>query len=283
MIDYTKIQKHDYKNLTLLEEIDLFNKEIDAKTKMYQKKYGFSISTTPGHETWNNEADAFKHAFMQAISCIRNSSLKTLLGGYFHEFETYTPLTQNETKMDIWNNTEGRKVVNEFFDYLKESKIDINSLSETQVEDILAQRINQKIRNRELITNPLDPRNNLEFRVFDNIYKYWGKEIKEIIKFIKNPKSTNKRIYTIDELKKMSGKEMENDFKEIWSQYKSGMPTNAQADEQVALGNYEYVHPVDPKTETRNVSSAGKIWVEPYKRDDGTPVSGYYRSRPQYS
>lgn len=60
--------------------------------------------------------------------------------------------------MDIWNNTEGRKVVNEFFDYLIESKIDINSLSETQVEDILAQRINQKIRNRELITNPLDPR-----------------------------------------------------------------------------------------------------------------------------
>lgn len=44
--------------------IDNFKKEMFKKTVEYQKKYGFDIGSGE-HSTWNNEADAFKHAFMR--------------------------------------------------------------------------------------------------------------------------------------------------------------------------------------------------------------------------
>ena len=47
-----------------------FNNEVDRKTKEYQKKYGFEISDDPKHPTWNNEADAFKHAYMSTIEIL---------------------------------------------------------------------------------------------------------------------------------------------------------------------------------------------------------------------
>ena len=45
--------------------IKQYNNEIYAKTKKYQKIYDFEIGKGE-HDTWNNEADAFKHTFMQA-------------------------------------------------------------------------------------------------------------------------------------------------------------------------------------------------------------------------
>ena len=47
-----------------------FNNEVDKKTKEYQKRYNFQIGTGK-NSTWNNEADAFKHAYMSAILSIR--------------------------------------------------------------------------------------------------------------------------------------------------------------------------------------------------------------------
>ncbi len=44
--------------------IKQYNNEIYSKTKKYQKIYGFEIGAGK-HDTWNNEADAFKHAFMR--------------------------------------------------------------------------------------------------------------------------------------------------------------------------------------------------------------------------
>jgi len=40
-----------------------FNSWVDFQTKKAQKKYGFEIGTGE-HATWNNESDAFKHAYM---------------------------------------------------------------------------------------------------------------------------------------------------------------------------------------------------------------------------
>ena len=45
--------------------IKQYNNEVYSKTKKYQKIYDFEIGTGE-HDTWNNEADAFKHTFMQA-------------------------------------------------------------------------------------------------------------------------------------------------------------------------------------------------------------------------
>lgn len=63
-----------------------YNDEIYAKTKKYQKIYGFEIGTG-SHDAWNNEADAFKHTFMQAdLSLKLNVGLSKLAGDY-HELE----------------------------------------------------------------------------------------------------------------------------------------------------------------------------------------------------
>lgn len=43
-----------------------FNNEIVNKTNYYQKKYGFNNIKKDGHVFWNDESDAFKHAFGSA-------------------------------------------------------------------------------------------------------------------------------------------------------------------------------------------------------------------------
>ena len=42
--------------------IDNIKKEMFKKTVEYQKKYGFNIGSGE-HDTWNNEADVFKHTY----------------------------------------------------------------------------------------------------------------------------------------------------------------------------------------------------------------------------
>ncbi|MCM1338714.1 MAG: hypothetical protein NC191_03485 [Muribaculaceae bacterium] len=43
-----------------------FNDDMVRKTWYYQNKFGFETSPRKGHEFWNNEADAFKHAYGSA-------------------------------------------------------------------------------------------------------------------------------------------------------------------------------------------------------------------------
>ena len=64
---------------------DKFQQEVYAKTKKYQKIYGFEIGTGK-NDTWNNESDAFKHAYMQAIAQFDWGSVVSNTGGYYHEF-----------------------------------------------------------------------------------------------------------------------------------------------------------------------------------------------------
>lgn len=53
---------------------------IYAKTKKYQKIYGFNIGTGT-QDTWNNEADAFKHTFGSADMALKtNASISNFAG-----------------------------------------------------------------------------------------------------------------------------------------------------------------------------------------------------------
>ena len=65
-----------------------FNEEMYAKTKQYQNKYGFEIGVGE-HDTWNNEADAFKHAFMQAVLAQRFTSPLSAGIGWYHELKNF--------------------------------------------------------------------------------------------------------------------------------------------------------------------------------------------------
>ena len=53
-------QKFDYNKSK-----DEFTKEMLRDTLKYQKKYGFDIGQN--NVAWNNEADAFRHAYMQSL------------------------------------------------------------------------------------------------------------------------------------------------------------------------------------------------------------------------
>lgn len=61
------------------------------------KKFGFETSPRQGHEFWNNEADAFKHAFGSADMVLNMGYLGSLIGGLHHEFKTKTILMENGT------------------------------------------------------------------------------------------------------------------------------------------------------------------------------------------
>jgi len=88
-----------------------FNNEVDRKTKYYQKQYGFKISNAAGHQTWNNESDAFKHAYMSAILSLRYDEFSSWVGGTWHEIENLMAGNRkSETNMDFHNNNIDYKI-----------------------------------------------------------------------------------------------------------------------------------------------------------------------------
>ncbi len=76
-----------------------YNNEIYAKTKKYQKIYGFEIGTG-AHDAWNNEADAFKHTFMQADLALKSIVGLSKFAGDFHEWQGIRPTNQKAKR--IW-------------------------------------------------------------------------------------------------------------------------------------------------------------------------------------
>ncbi len=146
-----------------------FNDKVDKDTVKYQKQYSFNMGT--GKEaTHNNEADAFKHAYMQAVLFYQankwagqkagNFASKTL--GDFHEDETEKqPL--NERNMDLWNNEVGREVAR---DIIKKLGPSAYTLPEEEVENFFAKEIVDRIKKGDLITKTQDQRQ------FKDRYKY---------------------------------------------------------------------------------------------------------------
>lgn len=64
-----------------------YNDEVVRKTWYYQKKFGFKTSPRQGHEFWNNEAVAFKHAYIGADMYLNHSNFFSLWAGMYHEFK----------------------------------------------------------------------------------------------------------------------------------------------------------------------------------------------------
>ncbi|MDR1169056.1 MAG: hypothetical protein LBK53_09260 [Heliobacteriaceae bacterium] len=133
-----------------------FNDDVDRQTMSYQQKYGFELSSKSGNRTWNVEADAFKHTFMQARLTFdwTTAGAKTL--GDYHEFIEGFSVKQpaHERNMDLWNNRVGQKIGREVRRELIGQKI----RPQSEIDDIFAEKIMQKMRAGELITTPDDPR-----------------------------------------------------------------------------------------------------------------------------
>ncbi len=131
-----------------------FNDEMVSKTWKYQKRFGFETNPKKGHEFWNVEADAFKHAFGSAIMYFRYGNLGSTLAGIYHESQTKNN-PEGEWNMDSWNNEQGRKVAQEI---VEEYGKDFYDKNPEKCENIMAAKIVSRMKSGELITHPKDKR-----------------------------------------------------------------------------------------------------------------------------
>jgi len=253
-----------------------FTKEMKSDTLKYQNQYGFDIGDN--NIAWNNEADAFRHAFMQAIFSSRYNNFLAKIAGNIHELQgKYRGQDPREENMDLWNNRQGRQIYNEIRREFK----NFGDLSEQQQKDIIAQKVVQRMKEGQLITQLDDSRKfnenkqfNLPFTPTRSIggVQHNGlplgfaaniNDSQSELSNYKNPLTGNNRIFTREEINAMTPGEFTEHEKEIMAQVKAmngKMPTNNDLRREAITGG-------------------GVVYVNSYTRSDGTVVKGYYRSR----
>jgi len=242
--------------------INEYNNQIYKKTKKYQKIYGFEIGEGK-YDTWNNEADAFKHTFLSADIAVKSFLIASKIIGDYHENSvSYNP--PFERNMDLWNNHQGRLIAKEIKkEYSLKQRIEL--INNEKMDDIIAEKVMRKMRNGELITHPSDKR------------KYTGFAA-NIIPLQYNDQKGNVVYYTgqeptIDELENLSLKDRVIYDTEV---------NLANEDDDVVDRFAEQYYNNESYTKDdldERVKSGELIYVESYCRSDGTKVSGYYRRK----
>lgn len=220
-----------------------FTKEMVNDTLKYQRDYGFNIGEN--NLAHNNEADAFRHAYMQAIfSTSFNNTLAKIAGDRHERQGNKRGQDPRESNMDLWNNEQGRQIASEIG---KEEPL-FRFYPEDLRKEIIAQKVVQKMQEGQLITGLDDTR---EYKEQTNLFGY------------KNPLTGNSRIYTREDVGEMSLDEYANNENEIMAQLeamKGKMPTNYDLEQEAFTGG-------------------DVVYVNSYTRSDGTEVKGHYRSR----
>jgi len=222
-----------------------FNQVVLDATRKAQQKYGFDMTKREGaySNTHNNEADAFKHAYLSwLLSYKYGGDFVAEQLGNMHENETPNA-PYGERNMDLWNNAMGREIA---YDMKRELGEDYDLLGDDWASDYASRKIYEKMQNGELITNPNDRR------------KYENLELELL-----NEKD---RIFSDGEFKNFDEKVQALKM----SQYMDYIVDN----------NWEA--PTE-KNLNKRVQSGELIYVENYERSDGTKVHGYYRRRPFFA
>ena len=222
------MQNFDYNK-----DIERFTKEMLKDTQKYQKQYGFNIGVN--NNAHNNEADAFRHAYMQSILALRYGTIIAKIVSNNHENQGNTNgQDPKEANMDMWNNHQGQEI----YDEICKEYPNFKNLSEEHRKDIIARKVVQRMKSGKLITTPNDKRK----------YTGFATDIPD------------GKIFTAEEIGKLSTDEFSKYENYIDNQLETyGVPRNYQAQQDVVNGVL--------------------IWVDRYKRDDGTEVSGYYRKK----
>ena len=86
--------------------VDLYIKHLNKQVEHYWNIYHFDM--TPHHTSHNNEADAFKHCYMQAELTLWLGRFIAKIIGDMHENKPDNP--PEEKKMDLYNNSVGRQI-----------------------------------------------------------------------------------------------------------------------------------------------------------------------------
>ena len=120
-------------------------------TVKYQKQYGFEIGTGE-HATWNNEADAFKHTFMQAQLSLLVGDNASALAGFIHELQgRFNKQDKAEEQMDLWNNAQGREIAKEIW---QEYGIKSKNAFDPEIKEIIARKVAERMQAGKLILDP---------------------------------------------------------------------------------------------------------------------------------
>ena len=276
-----------------------YNDEIVNKTLHYQKKFGFKTSPKKGHEFWNNEADAFKHAYSGADMYLKYGNSFSLGAGIYHEYQTPNN-PPREWNMDSWNNHQGREIAREI---LKEYGNSFFSLPQQQQDDIKAVKVMDRMRNGYLITNPTDTRD------YKGKIENYMKNHPEIIKqgekiFGINQTTGQAASFDINQLANMLGIQLPDVQPANQSQQNSrlfgyknpltgdnriftreeigDMTTDEYAKNEKAIrAQWDTIGiPTDGDMRKEEITNGGVVHVNSYARQDGTKVRDYYRSRP---
>ena len=136
--------------IEVLPQFKKFKEDMFSKTLEYQNKYGFNIGSGE-HSTWNNEADAFKHTFMQARSTVIYGASISKIFADLNERNgnKYYSQSKGEENMDRWNNAVGREIGEEI-----KKEIKNKSYSDEEIEDLIAKKVMERMRAGKLITHP---------------------------------------------------------------------------------------------------------------------------------
>lgn len=191
-----------------------YNNEIVRKTMFYQNKYKFELNPRLGHELWNVEGDAFKHAFMSADLALKMGQLPSLIIGIDHENKTPNN-PQGEWNMDSWNNQKGREIAKEI---QKEHGAKFSYYTQKQQDDIIAEKVMQKMRNGELITKPTDKRQ--FYGIPENVTNLYKKFKEHPTGFATQIQPEH--IFSPEEIGKMSQSEFNKNETKIMEQLQAG-------------------------------------------------------------
>ena len=232
------------------------------ETIKYQKIYNFDIGTGE-HATWNNEADAFKHAFMQAQLALWTGKHISKKLGEFHEYQgnKFMGQSKGEYNMDTWNNRQGREIAQEI---LQQYGI-LSTIPSEKINDITAKKIIQRMKEGKLILSPKDKRNYKNYNCYNTPTGQAApiENTKSQLSGYTNPLTGNNRIFTREDVGAMTPEEFAKYEKEIDAQtefFNGTMPTNEDLQREAFI-------------------NGEVIYVNSYTRADGTYVKGYYRTK----
>ena len=237
---YTKDNKLTWKEIKDLPEEWFKNHMVDVTNKAIKK---YSLEVDKNGNAIDNESDAFRHVYMSCWLTYRlgPKRAKKLCDDHEHG---KNPDTDSSTNMDLWNNQIGRELAQEI---KKEYGNDIYLAEPDFLECITMDKVVEKIRKGEVITNPKEDK-----RKYSNMEKERLKD--------------EDRVFYEDEYWDSMDEDERKRFSTHYVNYKNAtqnkFPSKADLDAKVRKGDL--------------------IYVNNYTRSDGTKVSGYYRRRVKY-
>ena len=204
----------------------LINKAVD-----YSNIYNLEKT---GEYGWDDETDAFRHAFMQADLVLKaNPYIAQKIGDLYEQHGNsynggYYNDSDNQHNMDHWNNQIGLEIGIEVKNIIKGRE---NQYSKKQIEDLIASKIIERMQKGDLITDPEN--DNREY-----------KNYKEYFKSVNQTKSTGQaapvdKVYTREQIGKMSVAEYLLHEPMIMEQLKTqGIPSEQQVNQQNNLAGF---------------------------------------------